>query len=92
MRVHRLISRGLFCLSLGFTLAACGGAGENSETSIANESAPLPICGLTPTCDTPAPIGQAEGFQGKAPKGDAFHFGKDFYFNESNLLNGQRPQ
>lgn len=74
------MARGLALSGLMLTLTACGVASENSETAA---EAPAPTCGVTPACDLAPILGKAQGFFTAKPKGDAWHFGKDFFLNET---------
>ena len=70
-------------LSLAITLTACGVAEESTLQQNLAKNQAVPVCGVTPACDASPAVGTKTGFLTANPKGKAFHFGKDFYYNES---------
>lgn len=71
----------LLILSAALTLVACGQA--NDPSKLQSEATFAPTCGVTPVCDATPAIGKKTGFLSARPKGSAYHFGKDFYLNET---------
>lgn len=71
----------LFVLTSFLTLTACGVADDSSLSQ--SKVRAVPVCGVTPACDASAPIAAKTGFLTADPDGSAYHFGKDFYLNES---------
>lgn len=64
-------------------IAICGFLTAVSAYGQSSDSLELPTCGVTPTCDLAPPLKAPEGFLSANPKGKAWHFGKDFYLNET---------
>lgn len=75
----RSMQKSLLVLGTAMTLVACGQANDSSLSS----SKLAPTCGVTPVCDAAPAPGVKTGFLTANPKGTAFHFGKDFYLNET---------
>lgn len=71
----------LLVMSSILTLTACGPAKDSSLNQTV--SLAIPSCGITPACDASPAIGTKTGFLTAKPQGKPYHFGKDFYYNES---------